>query len=434
MTLILTVANKNGICQSSDYQLTNSANGRFVSDKAGSKQIRAMFDHLSIDLSFTGIAGFGTTKTVDFLSQELQKLPYTSTLDNICKALEVSCNRMVSGLPYRWLVIVLAVETVGKPYKIAVISNATWKTKAPTTNNYFSVNIYTITKPFSLISGYRSCVPFASRMKLKLLSRSIGKPNKDVSGELAAINAISAQNSKGIVSEKCWVVSQFSEGNTRHTTARNIEGEGIVPNVFPGFDMMKWIKENFQNIPGKQISTVVTASVMGGGKPIPPPEGEPRTFMLSGTEVSGYMHSMEGLLAFIRVMPINLEIIARCNEEMEGAFATVEITPLGSVGADFAARLPFPVLKPIITINGNLTPRPWELPISYNVENRTCNVTFPFTSGALRNIAFLGEDDELAIAFPVNDIRFKWTEVGGAFKDTFIARIWWRKRLDGTKG
>ena len=434
MTLILTIANKNGICQSSDYQLTNSVTGGFMSDKAGSKQIKATFKQMSIDLAFTGIASSGTTKTVDFLTQELQALPDTSTLDEICKALADRCNVMVSPLntKFRWLTLVLAVETVGKPYRVVVISNTDdWSMKTLKTKNHFEIKVYTVTKPFVLTNGYRRCVSLRTLFKLRALSRKVGNHAEDVESKLAAVNATAAQNSNGYVSEKCWVISQFSEGRMRHNTSKNIDGEGGVPTIMHGFDITEFVMKNFKDVLGNQPRLLVTAGVVGGpgdGKPMPPPEGEPRTFIISGTAVSGILRSSAGgELASIVITPLECVITARCNEEAIGPFATIEITPISPVGADFAALFPYPVLNPFITIDGTHTQRPWELPISLYVQNGVCHLTCPLTSRALRNIAFLSEDEELAIVVPTNDINLNWADTGLPMKETLTARVWWRK-------
>ena len=54
VTLILTVANSEGVYQSSDYQLTDERTGAPVSDQAGSKQLEALFRDLHVQLAFTG--------------------------------------------------------------------------------------------------------------------------------------------------------------------------------------------------------------------------------------------------------------------------------------------------------------------------------------------------------------------------------------------
>ena len=172
MTLILTVANASGVYQSSDYQLTDQRTGKPISDRAGSKQLEASFKVFNVGLAFTGIAeagaGSARRRTIDWLSAELQALPHDSQLKDVCEALAKRSLAVTTPHGLRGLLaLVLTVAAVGKPFRVGVISNFDWRKHPPEAKPQFTVGIYTITKPFHLISGCRDSVPALQRYRLR---------------------------------------------------------------------------------------------------------------------------------------------------------------------------------------------------------------------------------------------------------------------------
>jgi len=136
MTLILTVAHSRGVYQSSDYQLTDKETGAPWSDRAGSKQLEADFKGLHVQLAFTGVAVVGSgsseQRTIDWLGAELKALPGDSTLQRICNALSTrATSAMKPHGPRGVLTLVLAVAAIGEPFRVAVISNAGWGARPP---------------------------------------------------------------------------------------------------------------------------------------------------------------------------------------------------------------------------------------------------------------------------------------------------------------
>src|SRR5260370_31757277 len=204
MTLILSVGNFRGVHQSSDYQLTDPNSDAPVSDQAGSKQLQAGFMGQHLQLAFTGTAavrkGASIERTIDWISAELNALPHDSSLQQICDALSRrSASAMTALGPLRVLTLVLAVATVGKPFRVAVISNAQWGVRPPNANAKFSTRIYTIQKPFYLISGFRDAVTQQERYRLAALSRAVDNEPKTILDTLADINAMAARNSGGSI-------------------------------------------------------------------------------------------------------------------------------------------------------------------------------------------------------------------------------------------
>src|SRR6266571_1966592 len=298
MTLILTIANERGVHQSSDYQLTDLRTGDPITDEAGTKQLDAMIPlGMSIQLAFTGVArvtsGRQTVNTREWLQAELQALPPKSDLHTICDILAKRCTKQMKPLMSKGeLTLVLAVAKIGQPFRVAVISNTR-------TKNQFEIQVRTVKKPFHLISGYRGAVPEIERHRLKALARNTDKSPEEIRKALADINAIAAGKSKGWISEECWVGSQFADGTLRRIEKHGFGGvvEGTVPQLVGGLDMLQWVKENFRTAPGQMIQLQPLGAVMagpGGATPLPPPEGEPRTFTLSGGSIVGTLRSPAG--------------------------------------------------------------------------------------------------------------------------------------------
>ncbi len=444
MTLILTVANSRGVYQSSDYQLTDLDTGAPVSDRAGSKQLEAGFKGLHLQLAFTGIAvigrGSSAERTIDWLSAELKALPHDSELQTICNSLSKrGTAAMKPHGPRGVLTLVLAVATVGEPFRVAVISNARWGVHPPCAKNNFDIAIHTIKKPFHLISGYRDSVPRRDQHRLRALARAAHRPPGEILDALTAINAVAARNSRGYVSEGCWVTSQVADGRVRRTASRNVgDHGGSIPQLLHGLGLSDWIKKNYRAAPGKEIRLVQSAGVIAGpgdGVPVPPPEGDPRSFRLSGSSVTGMLRSPSAQhCASIEIVQLECVITARRNEEVIIPFAQVQLSGTHAICSDCPRPLfPWPTISPALAIDGAALPRGWEHSVGYWTERGVHHVEIPRSSRSIRGLAFLGDDDELGIA-TVSESQFAW----GASEDgptaMLQARVLWRTRLDGTRG
>jgi hypothetical protein len=250
MTLILTVANTLGVHQSSDYMLTTPKGGH-VSNEAGSKQLQAGWLEMFFQLAFTGVV----TKlsngqlTIDWLAAELDALPDTPDIRQITTILSERCTKVMKPLwPSGVLTLVLAVSIVGKPFYVIEISNRDWKYKKPIrAKRKFYTQIREVKTPFHLISGYREAVKTSERDRLKALARSSDRSR--IRSELAAINALAAQNSEGCISAECCVSSLFAEGPDFIRSEMENRGQrgGAMHSVGAGLDtldMMELVKKH----------------------------------------------------------------------------------------------------------------------------------------------------------------------------------------------
>jgi hypothetical protein len=133
---------------------------------------------------------------------------------------------------------------------------------------------------------------------LDALSREQDKPVSEILNQLAEINKVAANNSSGWISEGCWTTSLAKDDLNLRSTARNVGNrEGSVPQLTGSFDISDWIKQNFRAAPGQEIKIVQSAGVIagsGGATPLPQPEGEPRTFKLTGSSITSPLLSPYG--------------------------------------------------------------------------------------------------------------------------------------------
>jgi hypothetical protein len=172
----------------------------------------------------------------------------------------------------------------------------------------------------------------------------------------------------------------------------------------------------------------------GDGVPVPPPQGEPRTFTLSGASVTGLLYSPFGQhCGSIEITQLDCVIHARCNETVTVPFARVKLRGTQSACADFPEPLlPWPYLCPALAIDGHPVPRGWEYAIGNWRERGVHHVEIPKSSRGVRSIAFLGDDDEMVIV--ISRGKFELGSSPDGLTATLHADVSWRKRLDGTPG
>jgi hypothetical protein len=442
VTLILTVANESGVYQSSDYQLTDLKTGTPISDRAGSKQIQASFQEIQLVLAFTGIATLSSgQRTVDWLADKLKCLPQEVRLQQICDVLaERAGATMRPHGPRGVLEIVAAVAAVGEPFRVAVISNANWRKHPPEAKSDFSIRVETIKKPFKLISGLRDSVAFGDRKRLEAVARKIGRSTEDIGAVLAGINAVSAKRSRGYVSEACWVTSQTRQGEGLRTASQNIgQHVGNVHTIFAGFDLNAWVKKNFKAKPGEEIKMVQSAHVLvgpGGGTHLSPPTGEPRRFTIAGAVGGGELVSPGGVhCGTVTIVQRTCHVEARCNEEVIVPFAEVTFRRSASSAEEFPRPLfPWPRICVPLAIDDVDVPRGWEYVIGHWIQKDAHRIEIQTSSRGLRNLAFLGPDDELVIAAPTETAELGWAGPVDSRSLVLNARVSWRTRLDRTHG
>jgi len=441
MTLILTVANSSGVYQSSDYQLTDSQ-GNPVTDRAGSKQLQAMFEGMELRLAFTGVAAGGRNRepTINQLSDELQALlPKRPNLQEICEALRKRSVAITSPSGSSgWLELVLTVAEVGKPLRVAVVSNVDWGTSGPKAKPQFTIAIHRIRKPFHLISGCRPSVSVMQRYRLRALAEDPSRLPKEVMRVLAEINAIAAESSNGYVSEGCWVSSQVVDSCGVLRSAGFNEGQhaGMISSLLGGSDVAEFVKENFRTAPGKQLSIVQNAGAIyapGKSTPIaaPAPPGKPRRITLSGSSLSAILHSPEGRQSSeITISQLSSPFSIRFNEGLAVPFATVTVRGIAPIGSPVARPLlPWPQLRVPIFVDGAPVSKGWPYSIGYWIADKKHNLVITSVHWSIRDVPFLGPNDQISVVAPSMPVQFAWGEEEEPRPAILHARVRWQARV-----
>ena len=439
MTLILTIANKNGIHQWSDFALTDPRTGRPVADSAGTKQLKATFNQLAVGLAFTGIAKIGTRNTIDWLANELKALSPQSKLQDVCEALERRCTSEIGKLgASALLTIVVAACEIGAPCRVATISNADWGKNPPVAKSKFEIQIHLISKPFRLISGYREPVPQRDRQRLKAIARASSTDITEIQDALVEINATAAQGSSGWISTNCWVESLWLDSQIVRSQSRNVgEREGFIRSLLGGIDLSEMIHRDFRAAPGQKLRLTQQVGVIagpGGLKILPPPQGEPRKFAFSGgSSTANLLTPDRERCATLTLTRLYSPVEARLNEEVIVPFAEVQIANL-QIDKAFAKPLyPWPYLSPDLFLDGVAVPQGIHHSIGHwiDIDGGALNISFPQVSTGVRKIA-LTDNDEIILA--INALDLVLAREQRMITATLDARIRWRVRMDGTSG
>jgi hypothetical protein len=427
MTLILTVANEGGIWQTSDYRLTDPRDGSFFTDTAGTKQIFFSHPNLSIQVSFTGVAALSNGKhTRDWIIATLKGVDAKAADQEVFNHLRDRCNSELGRVrPASKLTIVLAVAAVSRPFKVVTISNINWCTSPPSYDSTFSIHVETITDPYFYFDGCRDLVTTHQENRLRALSRmdnsaAIIRGLQDINSEVAAV-------SNGAVSADCWVTTQAADGDARHFAGSNAgNSTGVVNQVTPGLDLEELIRRTF--VPGFLGRLRQMVGVMGAGKPMPPPTGEPRRFGLSISKFDFDLSHKEVRSARARFVGIEGEVACRLNEEIVIQLGNLEFDVLRAASSEGAQPplLPWPTARCAYAIDAVEVPGGAQISIGYwpNAGEHHL-VIFP-ASRALRELPFLGDNEELVIVFPGAEIKI---DANLSTLLPLTARMQWRQRI-----
>ena len=440
----MTVANSRGIYMSSDYQLVDLRTREYVSDSAGTKQLEASFAGLHIQLAFTGIAEIYRSsvrvRTIDWLSAELQRVSPDCTVQDVCDAIAKRSESELKLCSRKELTIVLGVASVGKLFQVAVISNTDWSERPPRTKDKFDIDIHTITKPFHCCFGMSSSVPKREVARLAALARSTDKSPKEMLDELSAIHAIASKNSRGCISEGCWASAQIADQRARRITTVNSGGTlGSVPQLMSGIDILDFVKKNFRAAPGQEIKIEHIGGVIAGPEgtgAVLFPEGDPRKFNFSGSSVTKLLRCSCGL-SFISIEIAQLEcsVLLRRNESVTVPFANIRVHTAHPICKGCKQpKYPWPIVGTILSIDSVPVPRGWEYSVGCWTDRGSRIVQVPQSSRGVRNLAFLGDDDEFVIAAPSPGIEFMGDPPHEGLSISVRANISWRTRPDGTRG
>lgn len=116
-------------------------------------------------------------------------------------------------------------------------------------------------------------------------------------------------------------------------------------------------------------------------------------------------------------------------------FAQVTLKGVIPIGKAFPQPLlPWLQLELALMIDDAADPRGSQYSIGYWIEDKVHHLVIPQTSRGIRNVAFLGPDDEMVIVAPMATIELAWGEHDEAPSATIHARVSWRSRVDGTHG
>jgi hypothetical protein len=213
----------------------------------------------------------------------------------------------------------------------------------------------------------------------------VDKKPEQIPGALAEINAHAAGNGSDYISKGCWIAAQYAGANLRRTQMRNVgDHEGSVGQVFVGVDMLDWIRKNFRAAPGKKLQMHQLGGAMvglGGGVPLPPPEGNPRTFILSESSMAvGLVRTPTGHhCASIQITQLEMSMSVRRNEKVTAPFSRVQLSIIARCEDFPEPLLPWAQIKPAFCIDSVAVPRGWEHSVGYYVEGGIDRLVIPRT-------------------------------------------------------
>ena len=261
MTLLLIVASRAGVHQSSDYRLTDIATRRPIEDAFGSKQLQFSFDSWSAQISFTGIAEFGGLKTGDWISGAMNGTPQSAEVSAAMQNLATVATQILGRLApvLRQLTIVVTISQAVGGIRLFVISCIDRPVGPPLPTPLDHLEVYELPcdDPRVFIFGCKDAVQPADQKLLKDLS-SGGRDPAHVRAILAEINLRSAKRSRGLVSQGCFVSSVLPGGIGAS------ENSGRVPGIPTHMGVPDEIRNLLhQNFPGKQPVFVQGREVHG---------------------------------------------------------------------------------------------------------------------------------------------------------------------------
>jgi len=319
---------------------------------------------------------------------------------------------------------VLGCVSLNEVPEVAEIFNTNWVGNPPLLHD-FKITIRKARQPFRLICGRRECVSSTDRQRLKALSSNVKSGDLEVMTALSVINSNAAQRSNGGVSAGCWATAQSADGEYVRSASHNFGGHGgMIPAVIQGVDVTEMIEKIAG---GGRI--VQAASSMWGGANLETPVGKPRTFALSApSSVYRVISPCGQYCALIDVGPIDISVTARRNERVLVKFAPTRIRTVQVAAEDFPKPTsPWPKFASAISIDGVASPNGLEYQVVHWIENSKHRLDIPEVKQRFREVAFLGNDDELGIAIPSTEIS--WDPIDDEFSFVLEAFVTWRARI-----
>ena len=411
MTLLITLASKSVVHQSSDYCISDDL-GNVVQVANGTKQLSVSGQGWTARIAFTGIAFDGQGyRTLDWLQDKGVSADWKGGPEAFVEKLTrrgTEDLRRVRAGDRRLTVLVTVLE--GARCRLFLVSNF----EVPRQNRrctpldalpWFEMDL---TKPVVLVNGcWDALRPWAKR-RLERMFRENPDPQV-LRDRMAAANQEAAQQPryKTLISKGCWVSSLFADG--REQGWNYGEAPGIPGQVMPGFDLGEYLRKTLRPAPGKQISLRQTASVHGAKPvPLPPPTGEPREvrFSTPTTSLQGIGQGSGAKLPRLVFEGRAGLVTPRKNEQVTSVLGTVtlEIDPEG----DGVVALEWQQLSNVPTVDG-ARPRTWDYVYdlhggggSYTLMVRQLSTAF--RTAHCTGLSVLGPNEELVLAAPVGGL------------------------------
>jgi hypothetical protein len=436
MTLLITLANKSVVHQSSDYCISDWS-GNVVETVNGAKQLSVSAEHWTARVVFTGIAfdskGY---RTLDWLETEGLSLDRKARPEEFIGQLARRGSdelKRVRADRRKLTLVVTFVE--GGRCRLFLVSNFEQPGKdqlgAPLDAlRWFDLDL---SDPLVLVSGAPGALPRHEKRCLERLFRSSTDPQA-LRDRMAAANRVAAGRPgyKKLISEGCWVFSLFADGKSYACNFGEVPG--IPGQVIPEFDIGAFIRENYHAAPGQQIKIRQMASVrfvMTG--PQPAPIGEPREVRFSAPTTSVHGIGQDAGAAFPQLVFEGRSgmVTPRKNEQVTAVLGTVtlEIDPSqGDKGGVVALERLKLLNAPTLDIA--------QLPTwSYTYEFRggggaytlhLCQMSAALRADHSTGPSFLGPNEELVLAAPVGGLTLQATpqepRVTGEVVASFLIR------------
>jgi hypothetical protein len=433
MTLLITLANKSVVHQSSDYRLSDWS-GNVVETANGTKQLSVSAERWTARVVFTGIAFDGQGyRTLDWLEDEGVSADRKGSPEALIEKLARRGTeelRRVRADRRHLTVLVTVVE--GGRCRLFLVSNfeaprQNWRRTPLDALKWLEVDL---TKPSVLVNGSRGALRRWEERCLEQIFQKNSDP-QTVRDRMATANRKASQDYrfKKLISEGCWVSSLFADGKEHGWNYGEVPG---VPGmVVPGFDFGEYLRKTLEPAPGKHITLRQTASVhRAKSVPLPPPTGQPREvrFSTPTTSFEGIGRTSDAKLPRLVLEGRDGVVTPRKNEQVTAVLGTLTLEIDRERGGVVA--LEWQRFSNVPTVDG-ARPRNWDYVFDLHGGGGSYTLMIRKNSVALRadhctGLGVLGPNEELVLAAPVDGLMLHATpqepKVFGEVVASFLIR------------
>lgn len=433
MTLILTVANREGIHQSSDYRLSVAAPGgysRYVDDKAGTKQISSHGFMRYVNVTFTGLARLGPIPTRTAIAQVLDNFSREADPGLLVPPLLEQLNRHIQHRDVRRisnderrLTVVLAIARAYQVPEIIVLSNSDTRSgqRRPIPTRLLEAFRVRARRKTLLLFGFTKPVSRHHRRWLKHLART-GRDSTSIQRALATINAEVAndRNSKSVISPGCWTSA----------LTRTHQSSGLnnlkVPGLDPFLDGYPISQDERARIARDVIKTdnptIVQWVGRGGFFVSSNPEGPLGEPLSCSVSVAAHRLNIRDHQSHQHVVTLIIDRLDLLVAVYRDRWTELPVLALALDNSLHHSRLK-PASRRWITIESALRvdgcrPRWWRYSAHLSYASGAYTFAFEQTWGVIRRSeledghALLGMDDELVLSFPHKLREFTYKDGG----------------------